>query len=221
MAFSSEQFYGGRLEAHPSVRYAGLSAYDESFAPDLPVEFLDTHGMGLLEISIPESRSTANPDEADVLLQRLAQLLAPYDPIAREQSHEQDTEQRYEQRALSIGVIAPYRAQINYLKDAIEENVMLGPLLAQRMLSVGTVDSFQGQERDIIAISLTRSNTQGEIGFLSDVRRMNVGMTRAKRKLLLVGDSSPLSSNPFFTDLLAYVKRMGGYRVASLSASTA
>jgi ATP-dependent RNA/DNA helicase IGHMBP2 len=215
MAFSSEQFYGGRLEAHPSVRYAGLSAYDESFAPDLPVEFLDTTGMGLLEITIAESRSTANPDEADVLLKRLAQLLAPYDQIAREHSHEQHIEQRYEQRALSIGVIAPYRAQINYLKDAIEENVMLGPLLAQRMLSVGTVDSFQGQERDIIAISLTRCNTQGEIGFLSDVRRMNVGMTRAKRKLLLVGDSSTLSSNPFFTDLLAYVKRMGGYRLAS------
>ena len=221
MAFSSEQFYGGRLEAHPSVRYAGLSAYDESFAPDLPVEFLDTAGMGLLEITIPESRSTANPDEADVLLKRLAQLLAPYDQIACDQSHEQNREQRDEQRALSIGVIAPYRAQINYLKDAIEENDMLGPLLAQRMLSVGTVDSFQGQERDIIAISLTRSNSQGDIGFLSDIRRMNVGMTRAKRKLLLVGDSSTLSSNPFFTDLLAYVKRMGGYRLASEIASPA
>ena len=82
------------------------------------------------------------------------------------------------------------------------------------MLSVGTVDSFQGQERDIIAISLTRSNSQGDIGFLSDIRRMNVGMTRARRKLLLVGDSSTLGSNPFFMDLLAYVKRIGGYRTA-------
>jgi len=76
---------------------------------------------------------------------------------------------------------------------------------------VGTVDSFQGQERDIIAITLTRSNPQGEIGFLSDIRRMNVGMTRARRKLLLVGDSSTLCCHPFFVDLLAYVKRMGGY----------
>ena len=79
---------------------------------------------------------------------------------------------------------------------------------------MGTVDSFQGQERDIIAITLTRSNPQGEIGFLSDIRRMNVGMTRARRKLLLVGDSSTLCSHPFFRDLLAYVKRMGGYRAA-------
>jgi superfamily I DNA and/or RNA helicase len=76
---------------------------------------------------------------------------------------------------------------------------------------VGTVDSFQGQERDIIAISLTRSNPLGEIGFLADIRRMNVAMTRARRKLLLVGDSSTLCCHPFFVDLLAYVRRLGGY----------
>jgi ATP-dependent RNA/DNA helicase IGHMBP2 len=75
---------------------------------------------------------------------------------------------------------------------------------------VGTVNSFQGQERDIIAITLTRSNPQGEIGFLSDIRRMNVGMTRARRKLLLVGDSSTLCRHPFFGELLAYVKGVGG-----------
>ena len=111
-------------------------------------------------------------------------------------------------------MIAPYRAQINYLKDAIEDNAQLNSLLQRRMLSVGTVDSFQGQERDIIAISLTRSNNHGEIGFLSDIRRMNVGMTRARRKLLLVGDSSTLSTHVFFKDLLAHVQRIGGYRTA-------
>jgi len=79
---------------------------------------------------------------------------------------------------------------------------------------VGNVDSFQDQERDIIAITLTRSNPQGEIGFLSDIRRMNVGMTRARRKLLLVGDSSTLCSHTFFVDLLAYVKGVGCYRSA-------
>ena len=216
MAFSSERFYGGQLEAHLSVRYAGLDAYDESFAPDLPVEFLDTAGLGFLEITIPESRSTANPEEADLLLKRLAQLLQllePYDQAEHEQNHDQDR--------LTIGVIAPYRAQINYLKDAIEENDDLNDLLKHGMLSVGTVDSFQGQERDIIAISLTRSNNHGEIGFLSDIRRMNVGMTRAKRKLLLVGDSSTLSSNAFFVDLLAYVKRIGGYRSVCQTATAA
>jgi ATP-dependent RNA/DNA helicase IGHMBP2 len=205
MAFSSEQFYGGQLEAHQSVRHAGLSAYSLSFMPDLPVEFLDTAGLGYLEITIPESRSTANPEEADLLLKRLAQLLEPHIHCSQAE-HDQDL--------LSIGVIAPYRAQINYLKDAIEQNDDLNSLLQQRMLSVGTVDSFQGQERDIIAISLTRSNHHGDIGFLSDIRRMNVGMTRARRKLLLVGDSSTLSSHPFFMDLLAYVKRIGGYRAA-------
>ncbi|MFN9907251.1 MAG: AAA domain-containing protein, partial [bacterium] len=101
---------------------------------------------------------------------------------------------------LTIGVIAPYRAQINCLKDAIEVNDQLNGLVQQRLLSVGTVDSFQGQERDIIAISLTRSNRSGDIGFLSDIRRMNVGMTRARRKLLVVGDSSTLSVHPFFKE---------------------
>ena len=213
MGFSSEQFYDGQLEPHQSVRHAGLEAYDLSFAPDLPVEFLDTAGCGFLEITIPESLSTANPEEADLLLKRLAQLLEPYNQAEHEQNHEQDR--------LTIGVIAPYRAQINYLKDAIEENDGLNGLLQHRMLSVGTVDSFQGQERDIIAISLTRSNKHGDIGFLSDIRRMNVGMTRARRKLLLVGDSSTLCSNPFFMDLLAYVKRIGGYRTACQTATAA
>ncbi len=206
MAFSSEHFYDGKLVAHPSVRHAGLDAYDPSFAPDLPVEFLDTAGFGFHEITIPESRSTANPEEADLLLKRLAQLLKPCDQAENNQNHAQNP--------LTVGVIAPYRAQINYLTDAIEVNEDLNGLLQRGMLSVGTVDSFQGQERDIIAISLTRSNSQGDIGFLSDIRRMNVGMTRARRKLIVVGDSSTLSSHPFFVDLLAYVKSVGGYRTA-------
>jgi superfamily I DNA and/or RNA helicase len=205
MGFSSQKFYGGQLVPHASVRHASLEAYDLRFAPDLPVEFIDTAGCAYQEVAIPESRSTANPEEAHLLLERLAQLLAPYD--AAEHDEQQHT-------SLSIGVIAPYRAQINYLKDAIEDSEVLNGLLLQRRLSVGTVDSFQGQERDIIAITLTRSNPQGEIGFLSDIRRMNVGMTRARRKLLLVGDSSTLGRHPFFGELLAYVKGVGGYRKA-------
>lgn len=201
MAFSSDRFYGNQLTAHARVRHAGLAAYDPCFENDLPVEFLDTAGCGFLEVAMPETRSTANPDEANLLISRLEQLLAPY---AHDEPHN---------KPLTVGVIAPYRAQINYLRDCIEDKVALNDLLLQRQLSVGTVDSFQGQERDIIAISLTRSNPFGEIGFLSDIRRMNVGMTRARRKLLLVGDASTLCSNPFFSDLLAYVKRIGGYRL--------
>lgn len=211
MGFSSEKFYGGQLVAHASVHDADLAAYDARFndprfAPDLPVEFIDTAGCGYEELAIPESRSTANPEEAHLLLERLAQLLA--------QLSESGEPTDPDQRPLTIGVIAPYRAQINYLKDAIEDSAALNDLLLQRRLSVGTVDSFQGQERDIIAITLTRSNPQGEIGFLSDIRRMNVGMTRARRKLLLVGDSSTLCRHPFFGELLAYVKGVGGYRTA-------
>lgn len=202
MQFSSEQFYDGQLVAAPSVAHAGLEAYDLRFAPDLPVEFLDTAGFGMQEITIPESRSTANPEEADLLLKRLAQLLEPYDAP----EHETDP--------LSIGVIAPYRAQINYLKDAVEENDELCGLLLHRQLSIGTVDAFQGQERDIIAISLTRSNSHGDIGFLSDIRRMNVAMTRARKKLLLIGDSSTLGAHPFYKAFLDYVERVGGYRTA-------
>ena len=241
MAFSSERFYGGQLQAHQSVRRAGLDEYldeylhvgDQSFAPDLPVEFIDTAGLGFFEVTMPESRSTANPEEADLLLRRLTRLLKllqlPNDDEQaeheRDQEYMEDDKQDDKQKPLinksvinkplTIGVIAPYRAQINYLKDAIEENAQLDGLLQRRMLSVGTVDSFQGQERDIIAISLTRSNAHGEIGFLSDIRRMNVGMTRARRKLLLVGDSSTLSTHAFFNDLLAHIKRVGGYRTAS------
>lgn len=203
MGFSSERFYHGQLVAHPSVRLAGLESYDHCFVPDLPVEFLDTTGCGFLEVTLPESRSTANPEEANLLLARLTEILAPYDQA------------EYEHNQLTIGVIAPYRAQINYLMDAIEENSDLNALLLSRALSVGTVDSFQGQERDIIAISLTRSNAYGDIGFLSDIRRMNVGMTRTRRKLLLVGDASTLSCNSFFVDLLNYVKKVGGYRKAN------
>ncbi|TGE13922.1 AAA domain-containing protein [Hymenobacter elongatus] len=202
MAFSSAQFYEGRLQAAPSVAHADLPDYDLRFAPDLPVEFLDTAGFGFQELGIAESRSIANPEEADLLLKRLSQLLEVYDPA----DHEQDL--------LTIGVIAPYRAQINYLKDAVEDNDELMGLMEHRMLSVGTVDSFQGQERDIIAISLTRSNAQSEIGFLSDIRRMNVGMTRARRKLLIVGDSSTLGSHPFYKAFLDYVESIGAYRTA-------
>ena len=211
MAFSSERFYGGQLQAHPSVGRAGLDAYDARLAPDLPVEFIDTAGHGFAEITIAESRSTANPEEADLLLRRLAQLLQPL-------QIRDETGTDHAPRPLTIGVIAPYRAQINCLLDAIEDNSAqnrdLHDLLQRRLLSVGTVDSYQGQERDIIAITLTRSNPQGEIGFLADIRRMNVAMTRARRKLLMVGDSSTLCSHPFFRELLAHVKQAGGYRTA-------
>ncbi|QIL74940.1 AAA domain-containing protein [Hymenobacter sp. HDW8] len=202
MAFSSAQFYDNKLIAHPTVRHADLPDYDLRFAPDLAVEFLDTAGFGFQEMGIAESRSVANPEEADLLLRRLTELLAAYVP----EDHLEDL--------LTVGVIAPYRSQINYLKDKVEETPELAEMTTHRLLTVGTVDAFQGQERDIICVSMTRSNSAGDIGFLSDIRRMNVGMTRARRKLLIVGDSSTLGRHPFYRDFLDYVESIGAYRTA-------
>ncbi|RAK70168.1 AAA domain-containing protein [Hymenobacter edaphi] len=203
MRFSSDQFYGGRLVADERVRRADLHAFDLRFPPEPgAVEFIDTAGCGFSELGILDSPSVANPEEADLLLRRLVELLQDYHPTD------------HEHQPLSIGIIAPYRAQINYLKDRVDEIPELLALQNKRQLSIGTVDSFQGQERDIIAITLTRSNSASDIGFLADIRRMNVGMTRARRKLLLTGDSATLSSNAFYREFVNYVEDIGAYRTA-------
>ncbi|PRY15692.1 putative DNA helicase [Pontibacter ummariensis] len=202
MEFSNQQFYKGELHAHESVHSSDLYSYKDIFAPGLAVEFVDTAGCGYNEVETPESQSSANPDEANLLLNHLTQLLKDY-------SHEEEGTE-----PLRIGVIAPYRAQINYLQDRVEHLPLLHELKQKRHLSVGTVDSFQGQERDIIYISMTRSNESGEIGFLADIRRMNVAMTRAKKKLVIVGDSATLSQNPFYAAFLTYVESIGAYRSA-------
>ncbi len=202
MEFSNQQFYNGELLAHESVHSSDLHEFSTHFPAGLAVEFIDTAGCGYNEIVNPEAQSSANPDEADLLLNHLEHLLKNYSLADEEVDH------------LKIGVIAPYRAQINYLEDKVEHMPHLHELRQQRHLSVGTVDSFQGQERDIIYISMTRSNEQGEIGFLADMRRMNVAMTRAKKKLVIVGDSATLSQHPFYADFLAYAERIHAYRSA-------
>ncbi|MBB6610272.1 AAA family ATPase [Pontibacter sp. Tf4] len=201
MQFSNEQFYNGELMAHESVHSSDLHGYDTFFKPGLAVEFVDTAGCGYNEVVNPEAQSSANPEEADLLLNHLQALLKDY-------------EQDEEVAPLRIGVIAPYRAQINYLQDKVEHMPLLHELYQKRELSIGTVDSFQGQERDIIYISMVRSNETGEIGFLSDIRRMNVGMTRAKKKLVIVGDSATLSHHPFYEAFLKYTERINAYRSA-------
>ena len=201
MEFSNQQFYKGELVAHESVHSSDLHGYNSAFAPGMAVEFIDTAGCGYNESDMPDTQSSANPEEADLLLNHLTQLLRNY-------KSEEEVE------PLRIGVIAPYRAQINYLQDKVEHMPELHELYKKRQLSIGTVDSFQGQERDIICMSLVRSNELGEIGFLADIRRMNVGMTRARKKLVLVGDSATLSQHAFFADLLTYVESIGAYKSA-------
>jgi superfamily I DNA and/or RNA helicase len=113
---------------------------------------------------------------------------------------------------ITIGIITPYRAQVDQLHKLAEASAILEPLY--RLITINTVDAFQGQERDVIAISFVRSNDKGEVGFLSDIRRTNVAMTRAKKKLVLIGDSATLSSHPFYLEVLDYVQREGFYKSA-------
>ncbi|WP_114782274.1 AAA domain-containing protein [Botryobacter ruber] len=201
MEFSNRQFYKGELEAHESVRESDLNQYHPHFPAGLAIEFIDTAGCGFNEAEMAEAQSSANPEEADLLLNHLEHTLRYFSPSE-------------ENIPLRIGVIAPYRAQINYLEDKVEHMPLLHELRTRRQLSVGTVDSFQGQERDIIYMSMVRSNEKGEIGFLNDIRRMNVGMTRAKKKLVIVGDSSTLAQHTFFAELIAYAESIGAYKSA-------
>ncbi|RAU83491.1 AAA domain-containing protein [Pontibacter arcticus] len=201
MEFSNQQFYGGELMAHESVHSSDLHTFNPVFAAGLAVEFIDTAGCGFNEAVRPESQSSANPEEADLLVSHLVNLLKSYEPTEMEEH-------------LKIGVIAPYRAQINYLQDKVEHTPLLNELRQKRHLTIGTVDSFQGQERDIICISMVRSNDQGEIGFLGDQRRMNVAMTRARKKLIVVGDSATLSQHEFYASFLNYVESINAYRSA-------
>ncbi|WP_192820933.1 AAA domain-containing protein [Rufibacter sp. LB8] len=204
MGFSNRQFYHNELQAHESVRTATLSEVSQAFEPGLVVEFIDTAGCSFNDQTIGEGSSTANPEEADVLIKHLLQLLAGYEPGTPET----------EPKPLKIGIISPYRAQINYLNDQVEHQPKLADLHQRRQLSVGTVDSFQGQERDIIYISMVRSNPEGEIGFLADQRRMNVAMTRAKKKMVIVGDSATLGQHDFYQKFLLYAEEIGAYRSA-------
>lgn len=202
MQFSNQQFYSGQLIADQSVVKTDLHSFNPIFPPELAVEFIDTAGCGYNEKSFAEGSSTANPEEADLLLRHLQHLLKDYDSASLDAV------------PLKIGIISPYRAQINYLKDEVEHNGQLHDLQTKRLLSIGTVDSFQGQERDIIYISMVRSNDVGEIGFLADIRRMNVAMTRARKKLVVVGDSATLTQHPFYQEFVSFTESINAYRSA-------
>jgi ATP-dependent RNA/DNA helicase IGHMBP2 len=190
--FSSQEFYEGKLKAHPSVAQHTL------FANDKPLLFIDTAGCGFEEKR--EGSGLSNPEEAQFLLKHLVhytgELTAMYSPEAFP----------------TIGVIAPYRHQVEALKEAVTAHPALQPLL--HAITVNTIDSFQGQERDAIYISLTRSNADSTIGFLSELRRTNVALTRACKKLVVIGDSATLSGFPFYADLIHYAQSHDAYASA-------
>ncbi len=191
MRFSSKYFYHNNLIAHDSVKHWLI------YPDALPVEFIDTAGCGFNESQDPETLSRLNVEEAQLLLRQIEKL-------AERISLNEDS--------YTIGIITPYRAQVDHLKKRVENSPALESILP--LITINTVDAFQGQERDIIAISLVRSNDKGEVGFLGDIRRTNVAMTRAKRKLIIIGDSATLGSHPFYLELLDYMEQNGFYKSA-------
>jgi len=199
MGFSSHEFYQDQLVAHDSVAYHTLLSNDDS--EDLwlnrPLEFIDTAGCGHEEELNPESKSTGNPGEAGLLQAHLSQLLAGLQAAGLDLSQ------------LSVGIISPYRQQVNLLKDSLREDPQI-KLLGS--FSVDTVDGFQGQERDIMYISLVRSNGEGELGFLKDTRRMNVALTRARKKLVVIGDSATLANHRFYHGFQEYCEGLEAWR---------
>ncbi|MBS0208039.1 MAG: AAA family ATPase [Planctomycetes bacterium] len=187
MAFSSREFYDDELVADASVRehlLTDLSGVASESLTSLPVEFIDTAGADYDEQLEPDGESRCNPREAALVAHKVTAIVNAGVPAA------------------DIAVISPYAAQVRLLRERLD---LPG-------LEIDTVDGFQGREKEAVVISLVRSNTAGEIGFLADVRRMNVAMTRARRKLLIVGDSATLSHDPFYARLLEYVEQVGGYR---------
>lgn len=192
MAHSSMVFYENKLKAHQSVAKYLL------FEGDAPLLFIDTAGCSFDEKL--DGTSSTNPEEAAFLFKHL-NLFA------------NDLKSHYSvENFPSIAIISPYKQQINILKEQLQHSPDLQEYLSK--ISVNTIDSFQGQERDIVYISLTRSNTEGAIGFLSDIRRMNVAMTRARKKLVVIGDSTTLASSAFYADFIAFSQEIGAYQSA-------
>lgn len=192
MGYSAQVFYHNELKAHHSVAGHLL------FPGDQPIQFIDTAGCSFDEKL--DGTSTTNPDEAAFLIKHLTHLVAN---LAANPTTDGFP---------SIAIVSPYKQQVQILNALAQENEILNPY--RNHIAVNTIDSFQGQERDVVYISLTRSNSDGSIGFLSDTRRMNVAMTRARKKLVIIGDSSTLSKSDFYADFIQYAEQLDAYHSA-------
>ena len=197
MRFSSEWFYGGQLQAAPEVRHRNV--LDDL---DSPLVWIDTCDDRNLQDAENEPAAEAfvgtgygriNKAEAHLTIEALCRYA------------ERIGMQRLLDDRIDIGVISPYRAQVQYLRRLVAHEARLKPL--RKWISINTVDAFQGQERDIIVVSLVRANASGDIGFLRDLRRMNVAMTRARSKLIIIGNSETLSKHRFYRLLFERCKK--------------
>lgn len=198
MGFSNSYFYSNELQADESVSEQVLVNDPESTL-NSSIEFIDTAGCNFDEIQNPETLSFFNPREGELLFKHLEQLLESYSA-------------QIGLPAISIGIISPYKEQREWLKENLSLPEQCQLQLAS--LSIKTIDGFQGEERDVIYISLVRSNEKQEIGFLNDLRRMNVAITRAKKKLVVIGDSATIGNNRFYKTFLEYCEKHGLYRSA-------
>ncbi len=190
MRFSSDWFYGGKVQTAPQIKYRGILDYD------LPMVWVDTSDLDIHEEFVGESFGRINKIEAELTLNELKKYFTKIGKT------------RILEERIDVGIISPYRAQVQYLRRLIKKNEFYKPY--RHLISVNTVDGFQGQERDIIVISLVRSNDEGQIGFLRDLRRMNVAITRARMKLIILGDAKTMTRHPFYKKLFEYVQAMQG-----------
>ena len=188
MRFSSEWFYHGKVESAPDVRHRSVLDYD------IPMLWIDTADMSCREEFVGESYGRINKTEARLTL---AALQLYFDKVGRE---------RILSERIDVGIISPYRAQVQFLRHLIKADPWFKPY--RHLITVNTVDGFQGQERDIILISLVRANDEGQIGFLRDLRRMNVAMTRARMKLIILGDAPTMTRHPFYKRLYEYIDNL-------------
>ena len=186
MRFSSDWFYGNQVESAPEVKYRSILDLD------VPMEWIDTSQYS--EEFVGESFGRINRDEAELTLQTLHDYF------------ERIGKQRLLDERIDVGIISPYRAQVQYLRSQLKKKEWFKPF--RHLISVNTVDGFQGQERDVIVISLVRSNDEGQIGFLHDLRRMNVAITRARMKLIILGDTQTMTRHPFYRKLYEYVQAL-------------
>jgi predicted DNA helicase len=187
MTFSSKWFYQGELRSDPLVKNRSILDLDT------PIVWINTEGQDYNEEFISESFGRINKPEAALCME---QLKAYIEKIGKE---------RIITEKIDFGLISPYKAQVQYLRQLMKKDSFFRPF--RRLISINTVDGFQGQERDVMMISLVRANETGEIGFLRDLRRMNVAMTRARMKLIILGDASTLTKHPFYRKLYQYINK--------------
>jgi len=188
MRFSSEWFYGGMLQSAPEVKYRSILDFDT------PIEWINTEGLDCNEEFIGENYGRINKSEAELSIEQLKGYITK---IGRE---------RFLNERIDVGMISPYKAQVQYLRRLVRNDAFFKPY--RQAITINTVDGFQGQERDVILISLVRANEEGQIGFLNDLRRMNVAITRARMKLIILGDASTLTRHAFYKKLYTYIESL-------------